>query len=260
MKLGMSALVEFNSIEENIELCKKIGLDFIELNMDLPYCFPERINWKIVNETREIDLTVHLSETLEVGDINEYSRKLQIELIKQQILIFKEKANIRKYNLHLNRGVYFTLPDKKLYIYEKYEKDYFKAINNSFKELSDFAVKESVSIFFENVKTTPIILEAFKEVSKYPNLYYTLDAGHNIKYGGDAERLFMMEPSKIKHMHIHDFNGKTDHSELGTGILNVENYLEFCRKNDIYAVIEVKREEELIKSVNYVKEVLKFEY
>ena len=37
MKLGMSTLVEFDSLEENIELCERIGLNFIELNMDLPY-------------------------------------------------------------------------------------------------------------------------------------------------------------------------------------------------------------------------------
>ena len=32
MKLGMPILYEFNSIKENIELAKSLGLDFVELN------------------------------------------------------------------------------------------------------------------------------------------------------------------------------------------------------------------------------------
>lgn len=258
MKLGMSTLVEFDSLEENIELCERIGLNFIELNMDLPYCFPDRINWEKFNQCKNIELTVHLSETLEIGDINEEARKQQIALIKQQILIFKHKANIKKYNLHLNKGVYFTLPDKKLYIYEKYENDYLKSIENSFKELSEFAVEQSVSICFENVRTTPSILKAFKKIVKYPNLYYTLDVGHDMKNGGEAGKLFMENPSQIKHMHIHDFDGKTDHAELGIGKLDVKKYLDFCKDNNIYAVIEVKREKELENSIYYINNDLKY--
>lgn len=260
MKLGMATLVELDSLEENIELCEKIGLNFIELNMDLPYCFPERINWEDVKKHPNIELTVHLSETLEIGDINETSRKQQIELIKQQILTFKQKANIKKYNLHLNKGVYFTLPDKKLYIYEKYKEDYLKAIDNSFKELSEFAMQQSVNICLENVRTTPYIVEAFKKVVNYSNLYYTLDVGHDLKNGGEASKLFMENPSQIKHLHIHDYDGKTDHSELGTGQLDVKRYLDFCKQNDIYAVIEVKREKELENSIQYIKNELKFTY
>ena len=95
MKLGMPTLIEFNSLEENIELCKAIGLDFIELNVDLPYCFPEKIKWEEVNKYKniEIELTVHLSEKIEIGDINEFVRKQQIKLIETQILMFKHIIN-----------------------------------------------------------------------------------------------------------------------------------------------------------------------
>ena len=253
MKLGMPTLIEFNSLEENIELCKAIGLDFIELNVDLPYCFPEKIKWEEVNKYKNIELTVHLSEKIEIGDINEFVRKQQIKLIERQILMFKQKANIRKYNLHLNKGIYFTLPDEKFYIYEKYKNEYLKAINNSFKELSKFALEQSVDICFENTSTTPVILQAFKKIINYPNLYYTLDIGHNIKDGEKAEKLFMENPLKIKHLHIHDSDSKTDHLELGTGILDIKKYIKFCEINDIYAVIEVKRRKDLEKSIYYLK-------
>ena len=35
----MPVLVEFHSLDENIALCKKLNLDFIELNLDIPEMF-----------------------------------------------------------------------------------------------------------------------------------------------------------------------------------------------------------------------------
>ena len=45
----MPILVEFHSLEENIELCHELNLDFIELNLDIPYCFPENMDSKLKN-------------------------------------------------------------------------------------------------------------------------------------------------------------------------------------------------------------------
>ena len=36
MYLGMPSLIECSSLEENAILCRQLGLDFIELNMNLP--------------------------------------------------------------------------------------------------------------------------------------------------------------------------------------------------------------------------------
>ena len=41
MKLGMPILYEFNSIKENIDLAKSLGLDFVELNLNFGYCRDE---------------------------------------------------------------------------------------------------------------------------------------------------------------------------------------------------------------------------
>jgi hypothetical protein len=36
MQYGMPTLIEYKSLKENVELCRALGLDFIELNMNLP--------------------------------------------------------------------------------------------------------------------------------------------------------------------------------------------------------------------------------
>lgn len=63
----------------------------------------------------------------------------------------------------------------------------------------------------------------------------------------------MKMPDMIRHMHIHDFGGKKDHKELGSGLIDVKKYLAFCKSKNIYAVIEIKRTQELVNSIEYLR-------
>ncbi len=36
MQYGMPTLIELNTLEENVQLCKSLGLDFVEINMNFP--------------------------------------------------------------------------------------------------------------------------------------------------------------------------------------------------------------------------------
>lgn len=36
MQFGMPTLIENRNLEENAELCSELGLDFLELNMNMP--------------------------------------------------------------------------------------------------------------------------------------------------------------------------------------------------------------------------------
>ena len=46
IKFGMPTLIEKDNIVDNVLLCKELGLSFVELNMNLPYCMPENISSK----------------------------------------------------------------------------------------------------------------------------------------------------------------------------------------------------------------------
>ena len=65
-----------------------------------------------------------------------------------------------------------------------------------------------------------------------------------------------MNLQRIKHIHIHDFNGEKDHLPLGTGLLNVKERVNYIKENNLYAVIEVKREQELVDSVKYLNTII----
>lgn len=245
----MPILVEFHSLEENIELSKKLNLDFIELNMDIPYCFLDNINTNILSNN---NFTIHLSEKFDVGELNNSLREFYLNEI-EKIISFGTRFNIIKYNLHLDPGIHFSLPDKKIFIYEEYLDDYKKSYIKSCNILSDIAKKYNATILFENVKIESYTLEAIDIISTYDNLFFTLDLGHNIRYNNIAKNKFMNFNNKIKHIHMHDFNGIKDHQELFTGLLDVKNELNFCKNKNLDVLIEVKRKEELINSVNNLK-------
>ena len=245
----MPILVEFHSLSENIDLCKKLNLDFIELNLDIPYCFIDRLD---TNSLKNNNFTIHLSEKFDVGELNNSLRNFYLNEI-EKIISFGIKYNIFKYNLHLDPGIHFSLPDKKIFIYEEYIDDYLRAYEDSCNILSKLANKYNATILFENVKVESYTLKVIDIIAKYDNLFFTLDLGHNIRYGNLAKEKFMEYSNKIKHIHLHDFNGSKDHQELFTGILNVKDELDFCKQHSLDVLIEVKRKEELINSVNKLR-------
>ena len=157
---------------------------------------------------------------------------------------------MHKYNIHLDPGIHFSLPDKKIFIYQEYLNDYLDAYKDSCDILSKIASKYNATILFENVKIESYTLKAIEVISNYENLFFTLDLGHNIRYGNIAKEEFLKYENKIKHIHLHDFNGSKDHQELFTGLLNTKEELAFCNKHNLDVLIEVKRKEELINSVN----------
>lgn len=242
----MPILVELHSLKENIQLCQKLNLDFIELNLDIPYCFPENMDSKLLTEN---NFTIHLSEKVDVGELNNSLREFYLHEI-EKLISFGTKQNIFKYNLHLDPGIHFSLPDRKVFIYEEYLSDYLKAYKNSCDILSDIANKYNAIILFENVKMETYTLKAIEIISNYDNLFFTLDLGHNIRYKNMAKEQFLKYDNKIKHIHLHDFNGSNDHQELFTGLLNIKQELAFCESNNLDVLIEVKRKEELINSVH----------
>ena len=171
----------------------------------------------------------------------------------ERIISFGTKHHILKYNIHLDPGIHFSLPDKKIFIYEEYLSEYLDAYKNSCNALSKIASKYNATILFENVKIESYTLKAIAIIANYDNLFFTLDLGHNIRYGNIAKEEFLKYKDKIKHVHLHDYNGSKDHQELFTGILDIKEELDFCNKHDLDVLIEVKRKDELINSINKLR-------
>ena len=74
MQFGMPTLIENCTLEDNIRLCKKLGLQFLELNMNFLEYQIEKIEhtdefYRAADEA-QLYYTIHLDENLNIADFN----------------------------------------------------------------------------------------------------------------------------------------------------------------------------------------------
>lgn len=122
MDFGMPTLIEYESIEENAQLCRKLGLRFLELNMNLPFCqtFSDKdiVRLNKISEENGIYFTLHLDENADFCNFNPVIKSGWQQVLKETLSAAAE-LKIPIVNMHLNRGVWFTLPDKKVFSLRK---------------------------------------------------------------------------------------------------------------------------------------------
>lgn len=258
MKIGMPALVEYNTINELIELCLKLKLDFIELNMNLPYNFignikPEEL-MKITRDTN-IEFTMHMPDEADLGTFYGSVRKGYVELFSDTI-DWAEEAGVKLLNMHIIEGARMTLPDKKVYVYEQYSEEFQKNFMNSISELSEKAVKSNVELAIENSSNfgKDYIQKALDKSLFYPNVKLTWDTGHDAVSRFTDKQYLMQHENEIIHMHLHDALGTKDHQVLFEGDLNIPDLLAFAEKKKIRALVEVKTAEALERSIKLLRE------
>ncbi len=130
MSFGMPTLIETRTLEECAKLCAELGLDFIELNMNLPQYQLDKIDveyFKSIADKYGIYYTIHLDENLNVCDFNSYVAEAYIKTVADTIEIAKQ-LDIKVLNMHMAKGVYFTLPNRKVLLFSEYKEQYLKSI------------------------------------------------------------------------------------------------------------------------------------
>lgn len=253
MKLtyGMPTLVEFNSIEENVLLCKKLQLDFVELNMNMFYCLPENNDLNLLQSLRnkyQIDFTMHFPEEIDFGTFYEEIQVANIALFKR-FVEYGAKIGVKTINVHLLPGVKITLPDKVVWSYENNREKYIAHLKKAYKKLINIAKPYDIKVCVENTCVPPFLENVFLRLKEMDGLYFTYDIGHDAKSNYNVEAIYQNLGEKVKHMHLHDYDKVTDHQILFKGIINLYEKLEFAKRNQMSVVIEVKSTEALKKSV-----------
>ena len=255
---GMPQLIELNQIEENVQLCSQLGLDFIELNCNLPSCQPETINVQYLNLLKSqynISFTLHLPEDLDLGHFNRHVREAHLRVIEEAIGV-ADRLGCKILNIHMNPGPYVTLPKEKVQLYDKYEQLYLENLKSSMELIDIWLGGTGVLIAIENTGlfNRPYIQASVKQLLKSRRFCLTWDVGHDYS-SSHVDRDFLLEhQSDIKHIHLHDAKGKKDHLALYSGEVDLKEKLEIAKKNRASVLIEVKTKESLIQSVARLKQ------
>jgi len=255
LNCGIPTLLECPTLEQSLTLCSELGLDFIELNMNLPEYQLANLNMHTVNKLLANSgkyITIHLDENLNVCDFNPAVADAYLNTVIQTIE-FAKNVNAPIINMHMADGVYFTLPDKKVYLFEQYTDRYLSALHR-FRDSCDKAIGENdITVCIENSgkyhgfqqKGIDLLLES-------SNFALTYDIGHSFIGNGADEQFILSRANKLKHMHIHDATTQSHHLSLGDGEIDIYSKLTLAQKYGCRCVLETKTVEGLRKSVAWI--------
>lgn len=266
MQFGMPTLIENKTLEDNISLCSSIGLKFIELNMN----FPEYQ----VDELEQIDrlmeladkagiyYTIHLDENLNIADFNRLVSEAYLETVRRSIEVAKALLPLRDLygdasqpltlNMHMHHGIYITLPDRKVQMYDRDFDTYMKSFSVFREKCEEWIGDSDIMIAVENT-------DGFREYEKKaiefllesPKFGLTWDIGHSKATGEKDVPFIMSHKDHLIHFHIHDGSEvpPRNHLALGDGEIDLKERLSLAEQRNARCVLETKTIEALKKSV-----------
>lgn len=214
--------------------------------------------------------TIHLDENLNVADFNPLVANAYLETVKRAVEAAKRLIPLRdKYgdksqplvvNMHMHHGIYITLPDRKVQMYDRDFDVYFHSFLK-FRALCEEWIGDSDIVV--SIENTDGFRGYEKRVIEYllesPKFGLTWDIGHS-KATGETDVPFIMEhANKLRHFHIHDGTAKSgnqegrNHLALGDGEINIQERLSMADHRNARCVLETKTIAALKKSVEYLK-------
>ena len=258
VKIGMPAMVEMRSVEEGAALCRELGLDFLELNINFPQFTLDKLNveeLKRIAAEYGIFYTLHLDDEMSIADFNPYVADGYCRTVYDAVELAKQ-LGIQKLNMHMARGAKYTLPDRVIYFFEAYEEDYLARIR-SFRDACTQAIGNcDIKICVENTAGfLPFQQRAVEALLESPAFGLTFDIGHNYCSGNMDEVWIRAHQDRLHHMHVHDAKERTkDHRTLGTGELDIPGYMGLAESCGCTVVLETKTFGALRESVAWLKE------
>ena len=257
VEFGMPALLEMDTLEQSAALCARLGLKFVELNMNLPYLQPGILRAEQLNALKKeygVYFTLHLEETLDPCDFNPRVAAAYTETALEAIELAK-RVGAPTLNMHLVRGIYFTLPDQKLYLYDKYRAAYLSGIERFRDACAQRLTGTDIQLLIENCGGfADYQREAIDRCLQCPSFGLTLDIGHSRTAGQRDEPFIFARADRLRHMHVHDATDAHNHLPLGEGDTDLLDYLNLAAARHCRAVLETKTADALRKSVGWIKE------
>lgn len=270
MQFGMPTLIENKTLEDNIALCRRLGLRFIELNMNFPeYQLAQLGRTDLLLRLAEqagIYYTIHLDENLNVADFNPLVSKAYLQTVERTIGAAKRLCILNErfgdparpliVNMHMHHGIHVTLPDKKVPLYERDFETYMQSFS-AFRDLcEEWIGSDRIMISIENT-------DGFRDFEKKAIAYLlqspvfglTWDIGHS-KAAKEKDVPFLLDnEAQLVHFHIHDGRQTPpqNHLALGDGEIDLQQRLSLAQSLQARCVLETKTVSALELSVQWLR-------
>jgi len=259
LKFGMPTLIEMPDIGQTTSLCQRLGLDFIELNMNMPEFCPESLPAKRLRKITDqtgIGFSIHMPDDTDLASFHDPIREGHVRRFGETAR-WAAEAGARLINLHISPGIFFTLPDSKVWIYDRYYEKFIRNLIEAYGKIIDYAHDYDLLVCTENVLNfnIPFIARAIDDLCKLEHFYLTWDIGHDARTGYKEREVLMRHEDRVKHLHLHDFNGTSDHQVPFTGTIDIMAALEFARSHGATVLVETKTKASVVESVLRLREL-----
>ena len=259
MDFGMPYLLEMHSIEECCALARELGLQFVELNANFPDCLVEKLDPAKLHRLGckyGIYFTLHIEEECDPFAFNAAVRAAWMKSIRHALSI-ATALQMPIVNMHFPHGVYITLPERKVYLYDRYAKE-FNAVLEEFRSMCEEALSGTTTrIAIENTDGWKAHEQrAIAYLLESPVFGLTLDIGHSHGTGDVDEPFFRQHEDRLIHMHGHDGLGKKNHLALGDGEINLAERFAWAKRCNARVVLETKTIAALRTSVQRLEKFL----
>jgi len=271
IQFGMPTLIENDTLQKNIDLCRSLGLRFIELNMNFPEYQVDRLEdtdtFIRAAEQAGIYYTIHLDENLNIADFNPLVTGAYLETVRRTIAAAKKLLPLRDrfgdpsqpltVNMHMHHGIFITLPDRKVQMYDRDFDTYIKSFAVFRSLCEEWIGSDDIRIAVENT-------DGFREYEKKairfllesPVFVLTWDIGHS-KAVRESDVPFILEhQDHLKHFHIHDGTEAPprNHLALGDGEIDLSERLRLAESLRTRCVLETKTVDALNRSVAWLQD------
>lgn len=270
IQFGMPTLIENSTLEDNIALCRSLGLQFIELNMNFPEYQADQIGQTdrlfSLAEKAGIHYTIHLDENLNIADFNRLVSEAYLETVRRcieaagKLLALRDRYGDSRQpltlNMHMNHGIFITLPDRKVQMYDRDFETYMKSFELFRSRCEEWIGGSDIRVVIENTDGfRGYEKKAIEYLLASPVFGLTWDIGHS-RAAGEKDVPFIMEhQDRLMHFHIHDGteNPPRNHLALGDGEIGLADRLKLAESRNARCVLETKTIEALKKSVQWLK-------
>ena len=271
MQFGMPTLIENRTLEDNIALCKNLGLRFIELNMNFPEYQTDRLEQTDLllraAEQAGIYYTIHLDENLNIADFNRLVSEAYLETVRRTVEVAKKFLCLRErfgagsrpltLNMHMHHGIFITLPDRKVQMYDRDFDPYMKSFSVFRSLCEEWIGDNELMIAVENTDGfRGYEKKAIEYLLESPKFGLTWDIGHS-KAVREADVPFILaQQDRLIHFHIHDGTETPpkNHLALGDGEINLAERLRLAESRNARCVLETKTIAALKKSVQWLRD------
>lgn len=251
---GMPVLLECRDIYDCAARAAERGLSFVEMNASFPPYHPSALPpLDQVGEKYGVFFTMHADEGLDPFHLDDRISRAWFDVMREEIACAL-RYGMPVLNMHLQRGVYVTLPDRVVLLTDVYRERYLARVRDFIAMCEAEIGGADLRIAVENVDShafTAAEREALSLMLQSRAFALTLDTGHEHCLHFADREVYETYADRLLHMHLHDSNGRQAHLPLGSAAVDVQEAL--SRLRGPTCLLEVKTLEALDESLIYLR-------